>query len=106
MWRLNLRVAATDGDLGLSPILGVIAGAALTLLAVIFVIVVKVRRSRSVPPARTHDVTVAKHAATHHSVAMVALGTKDIAQGREMPDEKDPDIIPAKYGKMSYWLNL
>ncbi|CAH1131742.1 unnamed protein product [Ceutorhynchus assimilis] len=85
---------ATDGDLGFSPFFGVIVGAAMTIVAIISIVVVRLRRSQS-KSQLILDKQVAS--ATPQADTMTFSGFTKSVSPRET-DEKDPDIIPAKYG--------
>lgn len=92
-------IPASDGEIPFSPLLGMIVGAASTLICIVFLVIVKVRRNRE------HVQRVEKPAGPAcDTVADIA--SREIPPGKETTtlvsregDEKDPDIIPAKYGK-------
>ncbi|XP_069700710.1 neural cell adhesion molecule 2-like [Periplaneta americana] len=92
---------ASDGELPISPILGMVVGAALTLLSVVLLVVVKIRRSRSGRDQDGRQPHAEKHVGPNNtSLHHTAQGGKDLGPsgGREgVADEKDPDIIPAKF---------
>ncbi|XP_068081758.1 neural cell adhesion molecule 2 [Anabrus simplex] len=81
---------ASDGDLPISPILGMVVGAALTLLSIVLLVVVKVRRSR----ARGQG---AAPRPDKLQASTLTVPNKEVAAGRDPTDEKDPDVIPAKF---------
>ncbi|KAF6215888.1 hypothetical protein GE061_000223 [Apolygus lucorum] len=72
-------------EVGTPPLLGVAGGAAVTFLLVIVIFVAKVRMS-----SRSESTIAAKKPPPPHISIKVA--------GKES-DEKDPDIIPAKFGE-------
>lgn len=84
--------ACSAGELAetLSPLVGVFVGAAVTLLLVMGCIVVRLRSSNP----EGHD--------RHFSPEKATLPQSDKLTNREPPDEKDPDVIPAKFGKIGY----
>ncbi|CAG9820832.1 unnamed protein product [Phaedon cochleariae] len=94
---VEMSDSAQDGELALSPILGVLIGATLTMIVVILLVIVRVRKSQNRPST----------AALEHKGAVVGLpshnnisSTKPLLRSispRDM-DERDPDVIPAKYG--------
>jgi hypothetical protein len=100
-------VTASDGELPISPILGMVVGAALTLLSVVLLVVVKLRRSRS---GRDQDCRQphAEKFSGRNSTSLLhsAQGGKDLVSsggGKDgVGDEKDPDIIPAKFGEFLF----
>nr|CAD7425655.1 unnamed protein product [Timema monikensis] len=84
---------ASDGDLPLSPILGMVVGAALTLLSVVLLVVVKVRRKRSRDRGRQQGGS--KLQGPNGTASLPSAGKN--LPSRDCVDEKDPDIIPAKF---------
>jgi hypothetical protein len=99
-------VAASDGELPISPILGMIVGAALTFISVVLLVVVKFRRSRSNGDQDGRQPHVEKHSGPnstsllHSTPSGKELGPSGV---RDCPgDEKDPDIIPAKFGEFLF----
>jgi hypothetical protein len=109
-------VTASGAELSLSPVLGVALGAALTVIALIALLGLKLRRSRTgaggsprgnSPPeklARAPDTSLQQQ-----QQQTVNLGTAR-APGKQPPprhsehmpviEEKDPDLIPANYGEL------
>ncbi|XP_023711739.1 nephrin isoform X2 [Cryptotermes secundus] len=92
---------ASDGELPISPILGMVVGAALTFISVVLLVVVKFRRSRSSGDQDSHQPHVEKHSGPNNTSLLHSTPSgKDLATSgvRDGPgDEKDPDIIPAKF---------
>lgn len=89
--------SASDGDLPISPLLGVVLGAAFTVIAVIMLIVIRVRRSHNDPAAVMEQKVIG---GTHHHHNLSS--TKPLLRSsspRDTSDERDPDVIPAKYGQ-------
>ncbi|KAK4884506.1 hypothetical protein RN001_000777 [Aquatica leii] len=86
---------ASDGDLPISPLLGIVLGAAFTVIIVVMLIIIRVRRSHSQPEGMYEQKVVGiPH---HHNMS----STKPLLRSgspREASDERDPDVIPAKYG--------
>lgn len=99
-------VAASDGELLISPILGMVVGATLTLLSVVLLVVVKLRRSRSGRDQDGRQPHAEKHSGPNSTSLLHATpGSKDLGPsgGRDgVGDEKDPDIIPAKFGEFVF----
>lgn len=99
-------VAATDGELPISPILGMVVGAALTFISVVLLVVVKFRRSRSSGEQDGRQPHVEKHSGPnstsllHSTPSGKDLGPSGVRDGPG--DEKDPDIIPAKFGEFVF----
>lgn len=96
---MNVLFSASDGDLAFSPLLGVLIGATLTIIIVIILVIIRVRRSQSQPVA----VIEQKVAGGPHQNTMST--TKPLlrsASPRDAIDERDPDVIPAKYGKACF----
>ncbi|XP_054258720.1 nephrin-like [Macrosteles quadrilineatus] len=74
----------SDADESLSSVVAVVAGAAATLLLVMVCVLVRIRNSSS-----NHD---------HRLMSeKVTLPPVEKPANREPPDEKDPDVIPAKF---------
>ena len=75
----------------------------LTLLSLVLLVVVKLRRSRSAREQNGRQTHAEKHAGPNStSIIHSSPGGKELvpAGGRDgLGDEKDPDIIPAKYGE-------
>jgi hypothetical protein len=85
---------ASDGDLPFSPVLGMLIGATLTIIIVILLVIIRVRRSQSQP-----EVTIEQKVAggPHHNTMSSTKPLLRSASPRDT-DERDPDVIPAKYG--------
>ncbi|KAF5272524.1 hypothetical protein FQA39_LY07848 [Lamprigera yunnana] len=85
----------SDGELSISPLLGIVLGAAFTVIIVVMLIIIRVRRSHSQPEGIYEQKVVGiPH---NHNVS----STKPLLRSgspREASDERDPDVIPAKYG--------
>lgn len=98
-----LIVTASDGELPMSPILGMVVGTALTLLSVVLLVVVKLRRSRSDRDQDGRQLQTEKHSAPNStSLLHLTPAGKDLGPSgvrENFGDEKDPDIIPAKFGE-------
>ncbi|KAB0794697.1 hypothetical protein PPYR_11536 [Photinus pyralis] len=86
---------ASDGDLPISPLLGIVIGAAFTVIVVVMLIIIRVRKAHPQPEALYEQKVVGiPH---HHNMS----STKPLLRSgspREVSDERDPDVIPAKYG--------
>jgi hypothetical protein len=91
-------VSASDGDLPFSPVLGMLIGATLTIIIVILLVIIRVRRSQSQP-----EVTIEQKVAggPHHNTMSSTKPLLRSASPRDT-DERDPDVIPAKYGKACF----
>lgn len=80
-----------------------IVGTALTLLSVVLLVVVKLRRSRSGRDQDGRQPHAEKHSGSNStSLLHVTPGGKELGPSgvRDcVGDEKDPDIIPAKFGE-------
>jgi len=80
-----------------------ILGMALTLLSVVLLVVVKLRRSRSGRDQDGRQPHAEKHSGSNStSLLHVTPGGKELGPSgvRDcVGDEKDPDIIPAKFGE-------
>lgn len=109
----SLTVTASGAELSLSPVIGVAAGAALTVLALLLLLGAKVRRSRaangnsprgSSPPEK---LARAPDSSLQPSVALAGSRTQGKQPPRNHPEhlqvieEKDPDLIPAQYGELN-----
>ncbi|KAF7286927.1 hypothetical protein GWI33_003193 [Rhynchophorus ferrugineus] len=86
---------ATENDMGISPVLGVLMGATVTIVVVIVAIIVHVRKSQNGPEVILEEKMsgIPSHCNTMSSTKPLLRS----ASPREL-DEKDPDVIPAKYG--------
>ncbi|XP_060524523.1 nephrin [Cylas formicarius] len=86
---------ASDGDIGVSPILGVLIGAVLTVVVVIIIVVLRIRKAKEDQHLVLEEKTsgIPAHCNTLSSTKPLLRS----ASPREM-DERDPDIIPVKYG--------
>ncbi|XP_066147993.1 neural cell adhesion molecule 2 isoform X1 [Euwallacea fornicatus] len=86
---------AADGDLGISPVLGTLIGASITIIIIIAIVILRVRKSQGRPQVMLEEKIpgVPGHCNTMSSTKPLLRS----ASPRDM-DEKDPDIIPAKYG--------
>lgn len=87
-WLYFVPTSGGETDDTLSPVIGVSVGAAITLLIVMICVLIRVRSSGT------------QHDHRHHLVVdKVTLPTLDKPSNREPPDERDPDVIPAKFGE-------
>jgi hypothetical protein len=83
-----------------------VVGAALTFISVVLLVVVKFRRSRSSGDQDGRQPHVEKHSGTnstslvHSTTSGKDLGASGVRDGPG--DEKDPDIIPAKFGEFVF----
>lgn len=82
-----IEIAGAADELPISAAVGVAAGACLTILLVVFLVAIKIKRSQS-PGSQPHAVS--------HDKTTAAPVEK--VSSREVADEKDPDVIPAKFG--------
>ncbi|XP_018560909.1 neural cell adhesion molecule 2 [Anoplophora glabripennis] len=85
---------AQDGDLPFSPVLGILIGAALTIIIVIVLVIIRVRRAQSQPEASLEQKV---SGGPHNNTVSSTKPLLRSASPREA-DERDPDVIPAKYG--------
>jgi hypothetical protein len=80
-----------------------VVGTALTLLSVVLLVVVKLRRSRSGRDQNDRQPQTEKHSGPNStSLLHLTPGGKDLGPSgvrESVGDEKDPDIIPAKFGE-------
>lgn len=91
--------SAHDGSIAFSPILGILIGATLTLIVIILLIILRIRRTKnnSCSSPLEQKLTVGGTARHHNTMS----STKPLLRScspREI-DERDPDVIPAKYGR-------
>lgn len=86
---------ASDGDLPISPLLGIVIGAAFTIIAIIMLIVIRVRRSNSQPEAVLEQKVIG---GSHQHTLSSTKPLLRSSSPRDTSDERDPDVIPAKYG--------
>lgn len=89
-------VAAQDGDLPFSPVLGILIGATLTIIIVIVLVIIRVRRAQSQPEANLEQKV---SGGPHNNTVSSTKPLLRSASPRDA-DERDPDVIPAKYGKV------
>lgn len=79
-----------------SPVLGILIGATLTMIIVILLVIVRVRKTQNQPEINNTEQKVS--VGSNHANAVSS--TKPLlrsASPRDI-DERDPDVIPAKYG--------
>lgn len=96
--------AASGGDLPLSPWLGAIAGGLLSLIALIVLIGVRVRRARAVAraPQPSHDKLWPPPEPSGPPRLPPNIRATDTQAPTELTqDDRDPDVIPVNYGKFS-----
>lgn len=90
-----LFVLASDGDLPISPLLGILIGATLTIIIIIFLIIIRARRSQS---QNTSTLDQKIMGTSQHNTMSSTKPLLRSSSPREITDEKDPDVIPAKFG--------
>ncbi|CAG9863888.1 unnamed protein product [Phyllotreta striolata] len=88
---------AQDGDLTFSPILGVLVGATFTVIIVIFLIIVRIRKSQNASGSGVLEQKVSAGTTHHQNTTSSTKPLLRSASPRDA-DERDPDVIPAKYG--------
>lgn len=109
--------SATDGSLSFSPLLGVVIGAVCTLIIIVLLVAVRLRRGHGLRFTFRDLKTATPTAQPEHHQRLVAVGTgnggsassKPLLRSvspREALDEQDPDVIPAKYGNYSYFQTI
>lgn len=94
--------AASDGELTISPLLGTLSGAALTIIVIIMIIVIRLRRNQEQPETGLEQKMIGSSHHHHHHHHNTLSSTKPLLRSsspRDTSDERDPDVIPAKYGK-------
>jgi hypothetical protein len=83
-----------------------VVGTALTLLSVVLLVVIKLRRSRSGREQDGRQPHAEKHSGPNStSLLHLTPGGKDLGSSDvrdAVGDEKDPDIIPAKFGEFLF----
>lgn len=84
--------------MSLSPLLGVVVGAALTVIVVVLLIILKVRQGHSPAQAIYEQKVIG---VSHHNTVSSTKPLLRSSSPRDTSDERDPDVIPAKYGKIS-----
>ncbi|KAL1502267.1 hypothetical protein ABEB36_007433 [Hypothenemus hampei] len=85
---------ASDGDLGFSPVFGILIGGLATIIGIVVLIIVRVRKTQDHPQI-IHEEKCSGLPGHCNTVASTKPLLRSSSQ-REL-DEKDPDIIPAKY---------
>ncbi|KAJ8924236.1 hypothetical protein NQ315_007027 [Exocentrus adspersus] len=85
---------AQDGDLPFSPVLGILIGATLTIIIVIVLVIIRVRRAQSQPEVSLEQKV---SGGAHNNTVSSTKPLLRSASPRDV-DERDPDVIPAKYG--------
>ncbi|XP_044745589.1 neural cell adhesion molecule 2 [Coccinella septempunctata] len=87
---------AYDGDIQFSPALGVIIGAVLTIIIVVLIVIIRVRRSSGHRNATLEHKVIGGGGTQHNTLSSTKplLRSSSPREG----DEKDPDVIPAKFG--------
>ncbi|CAH0551847.1 unnamed protein product [Brassicogethes aeneus] len=84
---------ATDGDLSFSPLLGVLLGGTLTVVVVIMLVIIRIRKSKGHKQDNIEQ-KVSSGTMQHNTMS----STKPLLRSTSPKDADDPDIIPAKYG--------
>nr|CAH7744196.1 unnamed protein product [Callosobruchus chinensis] len=97
----KLSLPARDGDISFSPILGILIGATLTIIIVIFLIIVRIRRAQNQSGAASLEQKVSADSQQHQNTVSSTKPLLRSASPREIDNERDPDVIPAKYGSPS-----
>lgn len=104
---------ASDGSLSFSPLLGVVIGAVCTLIIIVLLVALRLRRGAGLRFSFGNRKTTTQSALPHqqHHQRLVATagngGSASVkpllrsVSPRENVDEQDPDVIPAKFGKIS-----
>ncbi|XP_017771245.1 PREDICTED: nephrin [Nicrophorus vespilloides] len=84
---------ASDGELPISPIIGIIIGTALTIIVMMLVIIVVRRSEKQTEGGLDQKVIGGQNLGLSSTKPLLRS-----ASPRDGIDERDPDIIPAKYG--------
>lgn len=92
-------VSATDSDMPMSPFLGVVIGAIVTIIILILLIGVRIRSQAAARDRPTEQKIVSLNLAQGGQPNTVKTLNRS-SSPREV-DERDPDVIPAKYGNYS-----
>ncbi|KAK9700737.1 hypothetical protein QE152_g31061 [Popillia japonica] len=93
--RREYSYKTSDGDLPISPLLGVVIGAAFTVIITVMLIIIRVRKNQEQPEGALEQKVLG--GSNQHTLS----STKPLlrsASPRDNNDERDPDVIPAKYG--------
>ncbi|XP_074042436.1 sidestep II transmembrane protein, partial [Leptinotarsa decemlineata] len=87
---------AHDGDIVISPILGILLGATLTVIIVIILVIVRIKRTQGCPGVGTLEHKSSVGPTNHNTIS----STKPLLRSTSPRDidERDPDVIPAKFG--------
>lgn len=93
---LVFSFTASDGELAISPLLGILIGAALTIIIVVMIIVIRIRRNQEQPEAALEQKIIGS--SHHHNTLSSTKPLLRSSSPRDTSDERDPDVIPAKYG--------
>ncbi|XP_056629830.1 hemicentin-1 [Diorhabda sublineata] len=88
---------AHDGEIPISPIVGILIGATLTMIIVILIIIVRIRRSQNPSRDGIHVQKVSVGVAHQQNTVSSTKPLISSASPRDL-DERDPDVIPAKFG--------
>lgn len=86
--------------MSISPLLGVVVGAAFTIIVIVMLIILKVRQSHPPTQAIYEQKVVG---VVHHNTVSSTKPLLRSSSPRDTSDERDPDIIPAKYGKFQHY---
>lgn len=85
----------------ISPLLGIVIGGAFTIIAIVFFVIVRVRRAQTNGPEAEQKVL-----GGGANLGQNLSSTKPLlrsASPRDCAgDERDPDVIPAKYGNYMF----
>ncbi|XP_050504924.1 neural cell adhesion molecule 2 [Diabrotica virgifera virgifera] len=88
---------AQDGDIAISPVLGILIGATFTIIVVILIIIIRIKRSQNNSSTGLHEQKVSVAAGNQQNTLSSTKPLLRSTSPRDL-DERDPDIIPAKYG--------
>lgn len=94
-------VLARHGTITFSPILGILIGATLTMVIIILLIILRIRRAQSIQVTMPLEEKVSVGIPTHNQNTMSSLKPLLRSSSPRETDERDPDIIPAKFGKFT-----
>lgn len=99
-WSQVFFVLASDSDLPVSPFLGVVIGAIITIIILILLIAIRIRNQTASRDKPVEQKMVPMNLGSQTGQINVVKNTLNRSASPREIDDRDPDVIPAKYGKI------
>lgn len=95
-------VLASDNDIPMSPFLGIVIGAIVTIIILILLIALRIRNQTVSRDKPVEQKMVPMNMGAQTGQINVVKNTLNRSVSPREIDERDPDVIPAKYGNYIY----